>query len=174
MTDPLHNSLKSVTDQDLLLQQKIRVIGIGSHQAADQAGWLACNMLQLTIMPKQIDWQLCLTPALLPQLVEDCDAVVIIDALLSNDPPGQVICLSWPLTYAAYPSLCSSHALGVIEALQLASALQQLPSQTFLLGITTPNQHLDATMLVSKALPQLQHALYQIVDHIVSQAYDKQ
>ncbi|MGW8229213.1 MAG: hypothetical protein ACWGOW_09945 [Gammaproteobacteria bacterium] len=104
----------------------------------------------------------------MPELVANCDVVVIVDALLSDQPAGQVISLSWPVPYDRYPSICSSHGIGVIDALQLAATLGQLPSQTYLLGITISNQHQDAMAIISKAFPQLQQALNQIVDHVAS------
>jgi hydrogenase maturation protease len=160
--------VKPEDDQVLNLQQWIRVIGIGSHHGADLAGWLACERLQAGTETDQFDWQLCRTPAQLPQLVANCHAVVIVDAVLSDQSAGQVIRLSWPVTFDRYPSICSSHGIGVFEALQLASTLEQLPSHTYLLGITFSNQQQDATSLVSKALPQLQQELNRIVNHVTS------
>jgi len=158
----------SVTSGKQKPQPLIRVIGVGSHHGADLVGWLACDRLQAGTTTNHYDWQLCRTPSQLPQLVANCHAVVIVDALLSDQPAGQIISLSWPVPSDRYPSICSSHGIGVIEALQLAVTLGQLPSHTYLLGITISNQHQDATAIISKALPQLQHALNQIVDHVAS------
>jgi hydrogenase maturation protease len=158
----------SVTSGKQKPQPLIRVIGVGSHHGADLLGWLACERLQAGTKTNHYDWQLCRTPSQLPQLVANCDVVVIVDAILSDQSAGQVISLSWPAPYDRYPSICSSHGIGVVEALQLAATLGQLPSHTYLLGITISNQYLDATAIISKALPQLQHALNQIVDHVAS------
>jgi len=158
----------SVTSGKQKPQQLIRVIGVGSHHRADLVGWLACERLQAGATTNHYDWQLCRTPLHLPELVANCDVVVIVDALLSDQPAGQIISLSWPVPYDRYPSICSSHGIGVIDALQLAATLGQLPSQTYLLGITISNQHQDAMAIISKAFPQLQQALNQIVDHVAS------
>jgi Ni,Fe-hydrogenase maturation factor len=96
----------------------------------------------------------------------DRHAVVIVDAVLSDNPTGQVISLSWPVPHDRYHSLCSCHDINVIEALQLASTLGKLPPHTYLLGLTVTDQHQDATAVVIKALPQLQQELNRIVDHI--------
>ena len=168
MTDIANRMIKPATDHALNSQQRIRVIGIGSHHGADLSGWLACERLQTITMINQFDWQLCRTPAQLPQLVTNCHAVVIVDAVLNNQPAGQVITLPWPVTFDLYRSVCSSHGIGVFEALQLASTLDQLPSHTYVLGITISNRQQDATVVVTEALPQLQQELNRIADHIAS------
>ena len=168
MTDMSNRMIKPAADHVLNLQQRIRVIGTGSHHGADLTGWLACERLQANTKTNHFDWQLCRTPAQLPQLVANCHTVVIVDAILSDQPAGQVVSLSWPVTFVHYPSICSSHGIGVFEALQLASTLDQLPSHTYLLGITISNQQQDATAVVTEALPQLHQELNRIADHIAS------
>ena len=157
-----------MASQDENLHPLIRVIGIGSHRGADLAGWLACERLQASAETNHIDWQLCRSPAQLPYLVMDCHVVVIVDAVLSDNPTGQVISLSWPVLHDRYHSLCSSHDINVIEALQLTSILGKLPPHTYLLGLTVTDQHQDATAVVIKALPKLQQELNRIVDHVAS------
>ncbi len=140
----------------------VRVIGIGSHHGPDATGWLACETLQAQTTSTRVDWHLCRTPAQLPELVVDYKAVVILDAVLSDKPMGQVLTFVWPVQQEGYQSPCSSHGLSVIDALQLASALEQLPIHTYILGITTNRQQQDAAPAVKNALPQLQQELEQI------------
>lgn len=144
------------------MKHDLRVIGIGSHHGPDATGWLACERLQAQATSMRVDWQLCRTPAQLPDLVVDYEAVVILDAVLSEKPIGQVLTFVWPVQQEGYYSPCSSHGLSVIDALQLASALGQSPSYTYILGITTKRQHQDAAPIVKNALPQLQQELEQI------------
>jgi len=146
----------------MTIQSHIGVIGIGSHHRADAAGWLACEMLQAQTASTRYDWQLCRTPTQLPALVVDYNVIIILDAVLSDMPTGQVLTLPWPLQQEAYHSPCSSHGLGVIEALQLASTLGQLPSHTYILGITINKQQQDTAPTVITALPQLQQELEHI------------
>lgn len=120
----------------------------------------------MTLPEEQLDWQLCRNPVQLPQLVQDCDSVVIIDALLSDHPAGQVINLTWPIHPDSTPSFFSTHGINVIQALQLAATLDQLPSRTYLLGLSVTNQEQDTTAVVTKALPQLQQALKRIINQI--------
>jgi hydrogenase maturation protease len=144
------------------IKHDLRVIGIGSHHGSDATGWLACETLQSQTTSTRVDWQLCRTPAQLPDLVVDYKAVVILDAVISDKPLGQVLTLLWPVQQEGYHSSCSSHGLSVIDALQLASTLGQLPTHTYILGITTNRQQQDAAPVVKNALPQLQQKLEQI------------
>ena len=154
----------------MALQPDIRVIGIGSHHGADVTGWLACDMLQTQTTSQRIDWQLCRTPAQLPELIANYNAVVILDAVLSDKPVGQVLTLTLPDQHEWYNSPCSSHGLNVIEALQLASALGQSPMHTYILGITI-NQQQDASLIAQNALPRLQQELVKILNNLASNSY---
>ncbi len=152
----------------MALQPDIRVIGIGSHHGADSAGWLACEILQTQFTSRHIDWQLCRTPAQLPELLANCHNVIIIDAVLSDRPAGRVITLPWREQQENYASPCSSHGLGVLQALELAATLRQLPAHTYILGITVEPHQTDATLLVSRALPQLKQRLTEIQDTLAA------
>ena len=152
----------------MALQPDIRVIGIGSHHGADVTGWLACDMLQAQTTSQRIDWQLCRTPAQLPELIANYKAAVILDAVLSDKPVGQVLTLAWPGQHEWYHSSCSSHGFNVIEALQLAAALGQLPPHTYILGITINQPQQDASLALTNALPLLQQELGQIQNSLSS------
>lgn len=164
MTEP-RNSLNVIT-QTQHHPPLIRIIGIGSHHGADATGWLACEKLQSISQWQQLDWCLCRNPTHLPELVQDCDTVVIIDAMLSDQPVGQVVKLSWPIDQDNNLSCYSTHGINVIQALQLAATLDQLPSQTYLLGLSVTSQEQDAEEVVSSALPQLQQAFGQILNQV--------
>jgi len=152
----------------MIIKPDFGVIGIGSHHGPDATGWLACEMLQAQTTLTRVDWLLCRTPTQLPELVVNYNAVVILDAVLSDEPAGQVLTLIWPVPQETYHSPCSSHGLGVIEALQLASALGQLPTPTYILGISINGQQQDASPVVKIALPQLQQELEQIQKTLAS------
>lgn len=145
----------------------IRVIGIGSHHGADAIGWLACEKLQRRMALERIDWQLCRTPAQLPQLILDYHGVVILDAVLNEQPLGEVLTLTWPDQQDISHSPPSSHGLSVIEALQLTAALGQLPSHTYILGISINQRQQAASLALANALPQLQQQLIHLHNIIV-------
>ena len=164
MTEACHTIKLSARDQRQ--QPIVRVIGVGSAHGADQVGWLACESLQTVSDAHQFDWQLCRTPVQLPQLIQDCDAIIIIDTSLNAGQDGRVISLTWPIPHHHYHSLCSSHAFNVLEALQLAATLGELPSQTYVLAVTVTHPDHDATTVVTNALPQLQRELNRIAASI--------
>lgn len=68
------------------------------------------------------------------------DRVVVVDAVASDDPAGTIHRLRVSSTgdtgVVARPTQRSSHALGVGEAVELARALDRLPLQLELVGIT--------------------------------------
>ena len=127
---------------------------------------LEYERLQTLIHNYPIDWQLCRTPAQLPQLVQDCEAVVIIDSLLSEYPAGHVINLTWPVPQERYAPGYSSHGITVTEALQLAATLDQLPAQTYLLGLTITEPEQEAMPVVDNTINQLQHEVNCIVNQV--------
>ena len=166
MTDPSSSRIRSKAAPGQNLQRRIRIIGIGSAHGADGVGWLACERLQPSLNTHQLDWQLCRTPAQLPQLVQDCEAVVIIDALLSDAPAGRVVSLTWPMRLEHYAPGYSTHGINVIEALQLAETLDLLPAQTYLLGLTIIDPEHEAMPVVDDVIYQLQHELNHIVNRL--------
>ena len=137
---------------------RLRVIGIGSNHGVDQVGWLACEMLQKKMKAYPIDWQFCRTPAQLPELFEHCDNAVLIDALISNKPIGQVLTLSKD-DLLSLSSPWSSHGIGVVEALKLTEALGRLPANYKILGITTSDSEMKTENIALTALPQLEQSL---------------
>ena len=73
---------------------RMRVIGVGSPHGGDRVGWLACERLREGGSPAGIDWRQCTVPAQLPAMVAGCDALVILDALIGEGQPGEVVRLS--------------------------------------------------------------------------------
>ncbi len=137
----------------------IRVIGIGSHHSADMTGWLACEKLQANTSSTHIDFQLCRSPAQLPELVDNFKTVVILDAIISDEPLGHVITMRWPVQQKNDYLSLSSHGLNVIDTLQLAEALGQLPKHTYILGICVDNEQENTASVVNNALPLIQQEL---------------
>ena len=66
----------------------------------------------------------------------ECEEVIIIDAVVSGAPPGTITV--WDARAAPWPAAefrCSTHALGVAEAVELARVLGRLPSRLVVYGI---------------------------------------
>lgn len=75
------------------------------------------------------------------------DDVVVVDAVVSDDPPGTIVeidALAVPLP--ADVSWATTHGAGVAEGVELARALGQLPASLVLVGISAKRFDLGAPM----------------------------
>ncbi len=116
----------------------VRIIGIGSPLGADRAGWQVAEALRVDRrIADAVEVVLADRPGVgLLHLFEAVGQVILVDALLdvraaaSSTP-------RWLLRdeLETLATSCSSHALGVSEALVLAETLAVLPPQLAILGI---------------------------------------
>jgi hydrogenase maturation protease len=131
----------------------IRIIGIGSPFGDDAAGLVAAQKLAAA-PPPGVEVVAADRPgAALIELLDSADAVILIDAVHSGARPGTV----YDLDLRALPQdaigLVSSHDLGVIEAVQLASALGRAPVCGRVLAIeTAPDAFPNAEGEISAAI----------------------
>jgi hydrogenase maturation protease len=84
--------------------------------------------------------------------------VIIVDAMASGAPPGTIICYdALRQTLPRRWFQCSTHTLGVAEAIELARALQQLPPRLLVYGVEgrdfAPGMGLSAA--VASAVPEV-------------------
>jgi hydrogenase maturation protease len=84
--------------------------------------------------------------------------VIIVDAVASGAPPGTIICYDALRQTLPRPWFhCSTHTLGVVEAIELARALQQLPRRLLVYGVEgrdfAPGMGLSAA--VASAVPEV-------------------
>jgi len=98
------------------------VAGIGSPHGADRLGWAVIDALQHASLPVPVKLVACSLPSELTPLLLDASRAIVIDALLGDGPAGTIHVLrATDLPRAALR--LSSHGLGLVEAVQLASAL---------------------------------------------------
>lgn len=112
----------------------VRILGIGSPSGDDQAGWLVVDAL-LACGLDGIDAAKLDRPGvnLIPSM-QDADWVILVDAMQSGAPPGQIRrfdAQDWP----AHVQGLSSHGFGVLAALSLARELGSLPPRLDLYAI---------------------------------------
>jgi hydrogenase maturation protease len=108
------------------------IIGIGNSVRGDDAvGLRVVETLGCSEEVLEHDGE----PASLIALWEGYEEVILIDAVSSGRPPGTVVEIE--ATHSVLPAgMChSTHALGPAEAVELARALNRLPSKITLLGI---------------------------------------
>lgn len=115
----------------------IRVIGVGNAWRGDDAvGLLAVRRLREWLGPSVEVMEAEGDGLALLELMEGIDYVVFIDAVKSRGQPGETVRLDvskesrWGTIVP-----CSTHAMGVAGAIDLARALGQLPKQAILYGI---------------------------------------
>lgn len=117
----------------------VRIIGIGSPLAGDEAGMQLVDRLRQDVAWQtrdEIDWVVLERPgATLLQYLNGVETVCLIDALDSDDHHGVVRIKAESLL--AETGSFSSHQFGVAETLQLANTLQQLPARLLIYGIAS-------------------------------------
>ena len=103
----------------------VKVLGVGSAQGDDQAGW---QLVEMTCphLPPGVEAIPVAEPTRLLDYLEGCRKAVVIDASRWGQPPGTITRLVWPDPSLAESSGRSSHGLGVAAVLALAH-LERLP-----------------------------------------------
>jgi hydrogenase maturation protease len=113
------------------------VIGIGNDDRHDDAAGLAtARLLRSAPVPGARVLERAGGAAELLAAWEGEPAVIVVDAMLSGEPPGTVRrfdAAREPLPAA--PAGASTHGLGLAEAVGLARALGRLPGRLVLFGI---------------------------------------
>lgn len=115
------------------------VIGVGNYLRHDDAAGLATvRLLRARAHAAEIEvYELEGEMLALLDLWAGADAVVLVDAIHCDGPPGSISRLD--ATSAAIPASlrgsASTHAVGVGEAIELARALQRLPGRVVLFGV---------------------------------------
>jgi hydrogenase maturation protease len=109
----------------------IAVIGIGNAMRGDDAAGLLVLKRLAQSPPEGVVLATSDGEATrLLAAMEGCDAVVLVDAVVTGAAPGTVHCWFWGAAAPVLESLrCSTHTLSVVDALALAEALgRRLPA----------------------------------------------
>jgi hydrogenase maturation protease len=102
-----------------------RVIGIGQPVAGnDYAGIAVARAFREQPVPVDVEIREITDPARLVELLNGIRRAILIDALVSDHDPGNIICLTSE-ELAAYPfTPLSSHDTSVADAIRLAHTLE--------------------------------------------------
>jgi hydrogenase maturation protease len=111
----------------------LRIVGIGSPHGDDQVGWRLVHELSNLEQPG-FSAHAVSSPIDLLDRMDDCDALIVIDACDAGHPPGTVFVREWPAVLEGERQT-SSHALGVDSTLHLAKSLGKLPPRVLLFGV---------------------------------------
>jgi len=122
---------------------EILVLGVGQSMRGDDGAGLAAVQYWLSAYPDtiasgKVRVELAELPGLsLLDLLEGCQAALIVDAVRSGAAPGTLHLLEESQLAAFLPESGSAHAWGIAETLALGRRLQpeRLPHTLLLLGI---------------------------------------
>lgn len=144
------------------------MIGVGTRQGDDAAGLEVAEILSRQALPAGITVRLCERPgADLIGEMEGAEAVVIVDGTRSGRSPGTVRRVR-PGEIAAGSTL-STHAMGVREALGLASALGRGPARVEIVGIEAGGaREGELSAAVRASLPLAVATVRAAIDEIAS------
>lgn len=116
-----------------------RVIGIGQPVAGDDyVGIAVARALREQPVPTGVEINEITDPARLIELLNGIRHAILVDALVSDNDPGNIMCLT-PEELAAYPfTPLSSHDTSVADAIKLAHTLEPATTNCDLhiIGIT--------------------------------------
>jgi hydrogenase maturation protease len=102
--------------------------------------------------------------SLLPYL-EDADAVILVDAVRADGPPGTLVRLDGDEVPAAIATRLSVHQVGVADLLEAARWLGWYPGRVVLLGVVPASMELNVGLS-----PAADAALPALVERVVAEA----
>jgi hydrogenase maturation protease len=116
---------------------RVLVIALGNPDRGDDGVGLAVAQCLRELLPNEVPIISASGDALglIPTWAE-FDAIICIDAVASANAPGSIH--RFDLTAADLPNqfaVASSHALGLVDAIALARALQETPRQIIVYGV---------------------------------------
>jgi hydrogenase maturation protease len=142
----------------------IRIIGLGNGMRRDDAvGLLAARRLRQEIGDRAEVIEAEMAGVDLIEMMKGTRVVILIDAARSGQPPGTVHRLdasAGPIAGRIFPR--SSHAIGTVDALELARTIGVLPTTVIIYGIEAADTEAGQTLSTPVA-----KALDQVVDRIV-------
>jgi hydrogenase maturation protease len=144
----------------------IRIIGLGNGMRGDDAvGLLASRRIRQEVGDRVEVIEAEMAGIDILDLMEGAHMVILIDAACSGQAPGTVHRLNasaGPIGAQIFPR--SSHALGPIDALELARAMGVLPATIIVYGVEAGNT--ETGQLLSAPVAK---ALDEVVERIVQE-----
>lgn len=152
-----------------------RIVGVGSPFGDDQLGWRVAELLKKETRLQQylgngLEIQINDRPGLaLVDAMKNVKNFYVIDALKTGrNPIGQLYRMNGELIDADHGFL-STHGFGIVQALALAKALNQLPSNVVIYGVEIGE--IDYAAPLSSVINNACEALaQQIIEEIVTHA----
>ena len=147
-----------------------RIIGIGQPAAGDDnAGIAVARAMREQQLPAGTDIHEITDPARLVELLDGIQHAILVDALVSDKRPGNIMCLT-PEDLSAHPSTpLSSHAMSITQAIQLVHTLapETACRDIRIIGITikTPARYSHAMSAhVTAAVPRAASLILDLIE----------
>lgn len=136
----------------------MRIIGVGNPLRGDDVlGHAVVDLLSAEALDPRVSLHKTGGDAAdVVDLLGGCEAAIIVDAVQSDEPVGTVVILDCAQSLPQQLFLCSSHAFGVAEGIELARTLGQLPALCHIVGVVANQWEPGAPMSGSPkaSLPQ--------------------
>ncbi len=117
-----------------------RIIGIGQAAAGDDGvGIAVARRLSTMALPVGIEVVEIVEPsALIDSALFGADPIILIDAIVGDGEPGQVVRFEAGDARAPAGTLLTTHGVGVLEAVKLARELSPEPvaRRVYIVGVT--------------------------------------
>jgi hydrogenase maturation protease len=116
---------------------RVVIVGVGNlYRGDDAAGPAVIRALDARPLPEAVSLMYTDDPLTLVELLASAPALLLIDAISAAAPPGTIHRFDastqrLPIEFSS----CSTHALGVAEAVELARALNAFPRHLAVYGI---------------------------------------
>lgn len=144
----------------------IRIIGLGNGMRGDDAvGLMAARRIRQELGDKVEVIEAEMAGVDLIELMKGAHSVILIDAARSGQAPGSVHRLDAsvsPIGGQVFPR--SSHAIGVSEAIELARAMDVLPTTVIVYGVEVGNTEIGQPLS-----PPMGEALDQVLKQIIQE-----
>lgn len=154
-------------DSQTQTEHPILVVGVGNeYRSDDGVGLVVARFLRKVLNPTVTVLEETADGLALMAAWKDADLVIVIDAVDSGGQPGTVRRLDARLrSSVAGPSAPSTHAISLMEAIQLARALGELPPRLIVYGVQGKSFELGVGLSaeVAKAVPEVAKLVLQEV-----------
>jgi len=143
------------------------IVGIGSPQGDDSAGWLVADELVGCVEREGVRVRKAKSPADLLDWLEGVERLIVCDACRGLGRPGRIRCWIWPTTELADLHFSGTHDLSLLAVLALARQLGRLPARVVIWAVESANRGAAEPMSdeVQAAAPELVERIRQEVQH---------
>ena len=152
------------------MKPEIRIIGVGNDFRGDDAvGLQVARSIREMDLPQVAVLETGGEAGRLMELWQDPTPVILIDAMHSGVPPGTIYRFAAgvePIPAGYFPST-STHSLGVVESIELARVLRQLPSRLVVYGIEGESFEAGAPLS-----PKVARAAEEVVRRVLKELKD--